>query len=180
MLPVATPIATTWLCLAAIPLLGSLITEPAAMTIAALMMAPSVFAPHIPERVKYLALGVLFVNISIGGTLTSYAAPPVLMVATTWQWDSAWMLSQFGWKAAIATVVNATLATWVLRKHLTSVPPAPAEAMRCSEGAAPGRGLCTSRCSPAWSSSFTILWHSWASFSCSWASPRPTSATRVR
>jgi len=93
------------------------------------MMAPSVFAPHIPERVKYLALGVLFVNISIGGTLTSYAAPPVLMVATTWQWDSAWMLSQFGWKAAIATVVNATLATWVLRKHLTSVPPAPAEAM---------------------------------------------------
>ena len=109
MLPVATPIATTWLCLAAIPLLGSLITEPAAMTIAALMMAPSVFAPHIPERVKYLALGVLFVNVSIGGTLTSYAAPPVLMVATTWQWDSAWMLSQFGWKAAIATLVNATL-----------------------------------------------------------------------
>ena len=129
MLPVATPIATTWLCLAAIPLLGSLITEPAAMTIAALMMAPSVFAPHIPERVKYLALGVLFVNVSIGGTLTSYAAPPVLMVATTWQWDSAWMLSQFGWKAAIATLVNATLATWVLRRHLTSAPPAPAEAI---------------------------------------------------
>ena len=92
MLPVATPVATAWLCLAGIPLLGSLVTEPAAMTIAALMMAPSVFAPHIPERVKYLALGVLFVNVSIGGTLTSYAAPPVLMVATTWQWDSAWML----------------------------------------------------------------------------------------
>jgi hypothetical protein len=129
MLPVATPIATTWLCLAAIPLLGSLITEPAAMTIAALMMAPSVFTPRIPERVKYLALGVLFVNVSIGGTLTSYAAPPVLMVATTWQWDSAWMLSQFGWKAAIATVVNATIATWVLRRHLTSAPPAPADAL---------------------------------------------------
>ncbi len=129
MLPVATPIATTWLCLAGIPLLGSLITEPAAMTIAALVMAPSVFAPHIPERVKYLALGVLFVNISIGGTLTSYAAPPVLMVATTWQWDSAWMLSQFGWKAAIATLVNATLATWMLRRHLTSAPQAPAEAI---------------------------------------------------
>jgi hypothetical protein len=128
MLPVATPIATTWLCLAAIPLLGSLITEPAAMTIAALMMAPSVFAPHIPERVKYLALGVLFVNVSIGGTLTSYAAPPVLMVATAWQWDSAWMLSEFGWKAAIAALVNATCATLVLRKHLSPAAAAPAEA----------------------------------------------------
>ena len=117
-LPMARPVATAWLCLAAIPLLGSLITEPAAMTIAALMMAPSIFAPHIPERLKYLALGVLFVNVSIGGTLTSYAAPPVLMVASTWQWDSAWMLAHFGWKAAIATVVNATIAAVVLRPHL--------------------------------------------------------------
>src|SRR5258705_1832589 len=127
-LPVAArPVATAWLCLAAIPLLGSLITEPAAMTIAALMMAPSIFAPHVPERVKYLALGVLFVNISIGGTLTSYAAPPVLMVATTWHWDSAWMLAQFGWKAAVAAAVNATLATFVLRKHLHAAVPAAAE-----------------------------------------------------
>jgi hypothetical protein len=129
MLPVATPVATAWLCLAAIPLLGSLVTEPAAMTIAALMMAPSVFAPHIPERAKYLALGALFVNISIGGTLTSYAAPPVLMVATTWQWDSAWMASHFGWKAAIAALANATFATFVLRRHLRSAVPAPAAAI---------------------------------------------------
>ena len=125
-LPLPRPVATAWLCLAAIPLLGSLITEPAAMTIAALMMAPSIFAPPVPERVKYLALGVLFVNVSIGGTLTSYAAPPVLMVASTWQWDSAWMLSQFGWKAAIATVINATLATLVLRKHLQAAATTPA------------------------------------------------------
>jgi hypothetical protein len=127
-LPVATPVAKAWLCLAAIPLLGSLVTEPAAMTIAALMLAPLVFTPHLPERVKYLALGVLFVNVSIGGTLTSYAAPPVLMVATAWQWDSAWMLSEFGWKAAIAALVNATCATLVLRKHLSPAAAAPAEA----------------------------------------------------
>ena len=127
MLPVARPVATAWLGLAAIPLLGALITEAAAMTIAALMMAPAVFAPHIPERAKYLALGVLFVNVSIGGTITSYAAPPVLMVATAWQWDSAWMASQFGWKAAIAALVNATLATFVLRKHLGPATAASAE-----------------------------------------------------
>jgi len=126
--PVATPVAKAWLCLAAIPLLGSLVTEPAAMTIAALMLAPLVFAPHVPEPLKYLALGVLFVNVSIGGTLTSYAAPPVLMVASAWQWDSAWMLSEFGWKAAIAAVVNATLATLVLRKHLGAAAAVPAQA----------------------------------------------------
>ena len=119
--PLATPLAGAWLGLAAVPLLGSLITEPAAMTIAALMLAPQIFRPQVPEKVKYLALGVLFVNISIGGTLTSYAAPPVLMVAATWQWDSAFMFTQFGWKAALAVIVNATIATWALRRHLVGV-----------------------------------------------------------
>ncbi len=117
-MPLSTPVATAWLGLAAVPLLGSLVTEPAAMTIAALMLAPQIFRPQLPESVKYLALGVLFVNVSIGGTLTSYAAPPVLMVASTWQWDSAFMLAQFGWKAAVAVVFNATFATLVLRRHL--------------------------------------------------------------
>ena len=116
--PVETPVATVWLGLAAVPLLGSLVTEPAAMTIAALMLAPQVFRPLMPSKPKYFALGVLFVNISIGGTLTSFAAPPVLMVANVWGWDSAFMLSNFGWKAAIAVVINATLATLVLRPHL--------------------------------------------------------------
>lgn len=116
--PLPTPVASAWLGLAAVPLLGSLITEPAAMTIAALMLAPQVFRPQVPEPLKYLALGVLFVNVSIGGTLTSYAAPPVLMVASTWQWDSAFMFLHFGWKAAVAVVINATVATFMLRKQL--------------------------------------------------------------
>jgi hypothetical protein len=70
LLPIRTPLATAWLGLAAVPLLGSLITEPAAMTIAALMLAPQIFRKQLPEGVKYVALGVLFVNVSIGGTLT--------------------------------------------------------------------------------------------------------------
>ncbi len=125
-MPLPVPLATAWLGLAAVPLLGSLITEPAAMTIAALMLAPQIFRPAVPERVKYFALGVLFVNVSIGGTLTSYAAPPVLMVATTWQWDSAFMLATFGWKAAIAVLVNATVCAAVLRRHLLPAPDATA------------------------------------------------------
>lgn len=123
-IPVPTPIATAWLGLAAVPLLGSLITEPAAMTIAALMLAPQIFRTAVPEGVKYFALGVLFVNVSIGGTLTAYAAPPVLMVAAAWQWDSAFMAANFGWKAAIAVLINATAATFVMRRHL-GTPPAP-------------------------------------------------------
>ena len=117
--PLRTAVARVWLCLALVPLVGSLITEPAAMTLAALMLAPLVFRPGIPEWLKYGALGVLFVNVSIGGTLTSFAAPPVLMVAATWQWDSAHMASQFGWRAAIAVVINATVVTTLLRRHLT-------------------------------------------------------------
>ena len=117
-MPMPSALAQTWLCLAFVPLVGSLVTEPAAMTLAALMLAPRVFRPGIPEWLKYGALGVLFVNISIGGTLTSFAAPPVLMVAATWNWDSAFMATHFGWKAAIAVLINATAITWLLRRHL--------------------------------------------------------------
>jgi len=120
LMPLPARVAHTWLGLAVVPLMGSLVTEPAAMTLAALMLAPLVFRPRVPERAKYLALGVLFVNVSIGGTLTSYAAPPVLMVAATWQWDSAYMLANFGWKAALAVVINASVATFVLNRHVVA------------------------------------------------------------
>jgi hypothetical protein len=116
--PVRTVLAQVWLCLALVPLVGSLITEPAAMTLAALMLAPLVFRPGLPEGAKYGALGVLFVNISVGGTLTAFAAPPVLMVASTWNWDSAFMATHFGWRAVSAVLINATAMTVLLRRHL--------------------------------------------------------------
>lgn len=117
-LPVRPAVAQVWIALSLGPLLGSLITEPAAMTLSALAAAPLAFHNGMPERLKYAALGVLFVNVSIGGTLTSYAAPPVLMVAGIWQWDSLFMLTHFGWKSALAVLVNATAVTWVMRHHL--------------------------------------------------------------
>lgn len=125
--PVRTAVAHVWLCFAAVPLIGSLVTEPAAMTLAALMLAPLVFRQGIPEWLKYGALGVLFVNVSIGGTLTSFAAPPVLMVATTWHWDTVFMAANFGWKASIAVIINATAITWLLRSHLADENPAARE-----------------------------------------------------
>ena len=128
--PLRTAVVNVWLCLALVPLAGSLVTEPAAMTLAALMLAPQIFRKDMPEWIKYAALGVLFVNVSIGGTLTAFAAPPVLMVATTWNWDSAHMASTFGWRAAVAVVVNATVVTVMLRRHIVDAPPRdPAEVL---------------------------------------------------
>ena len=118
LIPLRTAMVRVWLCLALVPLVGSLITEPAAMTLAALMLAPLVFRPGVPERLKYVALGVLFVNISIGGTLSAFAAPPVLMVASTWGWDSVFMATHFGWKAALAVAINAGVITFMLRPHI--------------------------------------------------------------
>ena len=90
------------------------------MTLAALILAPKIFRQGMPESLKYAALGVMFVNISIGGVLTSYAAPPVLMVASAWDWDTVFMAKTFGWKGAVAALVNATAITFFLAKHITA------------------------------------------------------------
>ena len=130
--PVRRAVVKVWLCLALVPLLGSFITEPAAMTLAALMLGPQIFRQDqgMPEWLKYAALGVLFVNISIGGTLTAFAAPPVLMVAKTWGWTSSFMAATFGWKAALAVVINATAVTFMLRTHIRDEDPAAPKADR--------------------------------------------------
>jgi hypothetical protein len=118
LLPIQRPLAIYFLALSVIPLLGSFITEPGAMTLAAMMLKDRIFGTAIPERVKYATIGVLFVNISIGGTLTPFAAPPVLMVASKWNWDVAFMLTHFGWKAAIAVLVNATAVSMVFGRDI--------------------------------------------------------------
>jgi hypothetical protein len=99
-------------------LLGSFITEPAAMTLAALMLRDSLFAQPVSRQLRYVTVGVLFVNISIGGTLTPFAAPPVLMVAGTWNWDIWYMLAHFGWKSALAVSFNAASAAVLFRNQL--------------------------------------------------------------
>jgi uncharacterized membrane protein len=121
LIPMPRAMAFYFTALSLLPLLGSFITEPAAMTLAALMLSDKLFSKNVSTRLKYATVGVLFVNISIGGTLTSYAAPPVLMVASTWNWDTAFMFTHFGWRAALATVLNALLCTLLFRKELKSL-----------------------------------------------------------
>ncbi|WP_202614043.1 putative Na+/H+ antiporter [Silvanigrella paludirubra] len=95
---------------------GSLITEPVAMTVCALLLQEHFFSKTENMRFKYAMLGLLFVNISIGGTLTHFAAPPVLIVANTWKWDLQFMFTNFGWKSIIAVLIG-TLVTSVIFRN---------------------------------------------------------------
>ncbi len=104
-------------------LLGSLITEPAAMTLLAILLKRRYFDRKISLKLAYATLGLLFVNISIGGTLTHFAAPPVLMVASKWQWDTVFMLTHFGWKAAASCLASTALVALMFRKELLNLEP---------------------------------------------------------
>lgn len=121
LLPLSAGFSNYWVIMALVPLLGSAITEPAAMTMAALMLSQRYFGRGMSTHLKYASLGVLFVNVSIGGVLTPYAAPPVLMVASTWGWDLAHTFTQFGWKAMLAVVTNATAVALLFRRELAGI-----------------------------------------------------------
>ena len=104
------------------PLLGSFITEPAAMTLLALVLKRRYFDRDISPKLAYATLGLLFVNVSIGGTLTHFAAPPVLMVAAKWNWDTAFMFTHFGWRAAASCAVSTVAMVLLFRRELTALP----------------------------------------------------------
>ncbi len=111
-----------WLTILTIgPLLGSFITEPAAMTICALLLARQFYDLDPSPRLRIATLGLLFVNVSIGGTLTHFAAPPVLMVARLWNWDTPYMLSHFGWRAVLAVVVSNALYFLIFRREFAAL-----------------------------------------------------------
>ncbi|HUH59589.1 MAG TPA: putative Na+/H+ antiporter [Candidimonas sp.] len=118
-LPVRKELAMFFVTMAFVPLAGSFITEPAAMTLAALLLRDAYFGRSEQAGFKYMTIGVLFVNVSIGGVLTAYAAPPVLMVANTFDWDTAYMATHFGWRAAGAVLINAAVLTFICRGALT-------------------------------------------------------------
>jgi Putative Na+/H+ antiporter len=103
------------------PLLGSFITEPGAMTICALLLGRQFYDLEPSARLKYATLGLLFVNVSIGGTLTHFAAPPVLMVARVWNWDTPFMLAHFGWRAVVAVVASVVVYRLIFRRELAEL-----------------------------------------------------------
>jgi hypothetical protein len=114
--------AAWWLSVLTVaPVLGSFITEPAAMTIGALLLAKRFYSFQPSAKLAYATLGLLFVNISVGGTLTSFAAPPVLMVAGKWGWDTPFMLAQFGWKSLIGIGFSCLAYFLIFRTELNQL-----------------------------------------------------------
>ena len=114
--------AAWWMTILAVgPVLGSFITEPAAMTICALMLARQFYDLEPSAKLKYATLGLLFVNVSIGGTLTHFAAPPVLMVARPWGWDTSFMASHFGWRAAAAITISTAVYYLLFRTEFAAL-----------------------------------------------------------
>jgi hypothetical protein len=154
--------AAWWLSILILaPLLGSLITEPGAMTIAALLLSRQFYDLQPSGRLKYATLGLLFVNISIGGTLTHFAAPPVLMVARPWGWDTAFMLGHFGWRVTLAIAVSTLgyyllfrreFAALALRPAVDDQPPPTDEARRHGYGVL---------AIPAWVTGVYLLFLAW-------------------
>lgn len=116
-----TPVAWWFSILIIGPLLGSLVTEPGAMTIAALLLGRQFYRLNPTPRLAYATLGLLFVNVSVGGTLTHFAAPPVLMVAGKWGWGLTFMLQNFGWQAAVGILISTVLTYLALRRDFAGL-----------------------------------------------------------
>ncbi|MFN3409340.1 MAG: putative Na+/H+ antiporter [Limisphaerales bacterium] len=115
------------------PLLGSFITEPAAMTISASLLARQFYRFKPRPAFAYATLGLLFVNISVGGTLTNFAAPPVLMVAGKWGWSLPFMFEHFGWQAAVGIMAATALYFAVFRKDFAALAAAQARGQAQAE-----------------------------------------------
>jgi hypothetical protein len=115
-------LAVLWLTILTLgPLLGSVITEPAAITICAMLLSQKFYELGPSARFRYATLALLFVNISVGGVLTNFAAPPVLMVAGPWNWSASFMMANFGWKVIIGILIGNSLYFWLFRKELAAM-----------------------------------------------------------
>ncbi|HEY5228419.1 MAG TPA: putative Na+/H+ antiporter [Opitutaceae bacterium] len=115
-------IGAWWLSILIIgPLFGSFITEPGAMTISALLLARQFYHYKPSLRLCYATIGLLFVNVSVGGTLTHFAAPPMVMAAGPWHWDMMYMFTHFGWKAFAGIVVSSLLYYFLFRKEFAEM-----------------------------------------------------------
>ena len=151
--------AAWWLTILTLgPVLGSLITEPAAMTISALLLAKQFYAGRPRPRFAYATLGLLFVNISVGGVFTHFAAPPVLMVAGPWGWTTPFMITHFGWVAAVGIVVANAFYFLAFRRDFAALTITPDDAIP------PAGAVRAERPVPGWITVVQIGFMAWTVF----------------
>jgi Na+/H+ antiporter NhaD/arsenite permease-like protein len=115
-------VAAWWMVILMVtPFVGSFITEPAAMTIGAMLLAKQFYALRPSARLRYATLGLLFVNISVGGTLTHFAAPPILMVAHKWHITIGRIFTMLGGRAIIGVIVSTLFYYSIFRKEFAAL-----------------------------------------------------------
>jgi hypothetical protein len=133
------------------------------MTICALLLARQFYDLQPSARLKYATLGLLFVNVSIGGTLTNFAAPPVLMVARPWGWDTGFMLAHFGWRALAGILASTVAYSLLFRRELRGMatrPPVPEVETPDEEAGTAPRLLRV----PAWLTVAHVVFMAWTVF----------------
>ena len=91
------------------------------MTIAAMLLAEQFYRLKPSSKLAYATIGLLFVNISVGGTFTNFAAPPVLMVKTPWDWTSSFMALNFGWKALLGILISNLIYYLAFKKEFSKL-----------------------------------------------------------
>jgi hypothetical protein len=154
-----TPVAWWFSILTIAPLLGSFITEPGAMTIAAILLGRQFYRLNPSRTLAYATLGLLFVNISVGGTLTHFAAPPVLMVAGKWNWNLPFMAANFGSQATVGIVIANVVVYLALRKHFAKLGDPREKTASEAETVAP-----VALPVPLWVTAVHVLFMSWSVF----------------
>lgn len=112
-----TPAAWWWSILIIGPLLGSILKEPAAMALSAILLKKKFYNYQVSQKFKYATLGLLFMNISVGGMLTSFSSRALFIVATKWEWDWRYMLTRFGWKVVLGLILSTSLYFFVFYKE---------------------------------------------------------------
>lgn len=103
------------------PLLGSLITEPGAMAIGAYLLSRQFYHYKPSNRLAYATLALLFTNVSVGGVLTNFASPAVLILSHAWNWTNWEVFITFGWKAVIGILLANTAYWFIFRKEFVEL-----------------------------------------------------------
>ena len=105
------------------------------MTICALLLARQFYDLQPSTRLKYATLGLLFVNVSIGGTLTHFAAPPDPDGRPHLGLGHARScMGHFGWRSVLAILVSNAIYFFVFRRELVDLARRGAGARRRTTG----------------------------------------------
>lgn len=99
------------------PLLGSFITEAGAMAISAVLLSKEFYHFRPSNKLAYATLALLFTNISVGGVLTTFASPAVLVLSHAWHWSNWDVFVMFGWKAILGILLANTFYWLYFRKE---------------------------------------------------------------